>query len=65
MKLTEKISVAAVITVLGKVIVAGMSIKLGDFSFTFGGIDGTTIAAILTPCLGGVHLESWVKGKTE
>jgi hypothetical protein len=63
MKLSEKIAVSGLVTVLAKVLVGGAAIHWGDsFSFSFGSIDGVTCAAILTPCLSCVHLESWVAG---
>ena len=60
MKLSEKFAVSAVSAVLFKFIVAGITISLGSKSFTVGGIDGATVAAILTPVLGATHLETWV-----
>lgn len=63
MKLTHRISIAAVACVLFKFVIAGVKLKLGDVSFEFSQVDAMTIAAILTPCLGAPHLESWVATK--
>jgi len=63
MKLSEKIALSGLVTVLTKVFFAGASIKILTFNYTFGTIDAATCAAVLTPTLGAVHLESWVATK--
>lgn len=63
MRLTEKIAAASVTAVLIKFLLSGVTLTLAKFTFDFGPIDGLTIAAILTPCLGASHLETYVANK--
>lgn len=63
MKLTEKIGASAVTCVLAKFVLAGVTVTIGTFTMDFGPIDGLTIAAILTPCLGATHLETFVRSR--
>lgn len=63
MRLTHKISVAAVACVLAKFLLSGLQLKFSSYELNFAPIDSMVIAAILTPCLGAPHLESWVATK--
>jgi hypothetical protein len=45
-------SVAGLLVVLGKVLLAGVTLQIAGHEVGFGTIDGTVIAAILTPTLG-------------
>lgn len=60
MSLSEKIAVSSVVCVLSKFVLAGAAIKFGSYAFNIGSIDALTIASILTPTLGAVHLGSYV-----
>lgn len=63
MSLSEKFAIGAVVSVLGKFVLAGLAIKIGNYGFTVGPIDSMTVAAILTPILGAVHLGTYVANK--
>jgi len=63
MKLSEKFAIGAVVSVLFKFIMAGVTLKAGTKSIDFGPIDGAVVAAILTPILGAIHLETYVNKK--
>ncbi len=45
---------SGVAVVLGKVLLAGVAIKYGEHSISFGTIDGGLVAAVLTPTLGAL-----------
>lgn len=64
MKLTEKVSIAALTVVLVKFILAGLTLKLGGLHLQFNDIDALSIAAILTPCVGAPHLETFVSSRS-
>jgi hypothetical protein len=61
MKLSEKFAIGAMATVLFKILSAGVCIKWNGDSVTLGSIDAGTVAALLTPVLGAVHLGTWVE----
>lgn len=63
MKLTEKIALSAVISVLFKFLTAGVVLKIGDYTLALGSVDGMAIASILGPCLGAPHLEAFVNNR--
>jgi hypothetical protein len=63
MKLNEYVVVTTVTVVLLKVLCAGLSIKIGANVVTMGSIDAATVAALLTPVLGALHLRDYIKTK--
>lgn len=63
MKLSEKLAVGATASVILKFLLAGVTLKYGEKSIDFGAIDAMVIAAILTPTLGAIHLETFVGKK--
>lgn len=66
MTLSERMAVMSVVCVLGKFITAGLSLHLGTFAIEVGTVDAASLACILTPVLGALHLGNYVgkKGKT-
>lgn len=46
------VAIVATMVILGKVLLAGVTIAIGSKSFSCGSVDGGTIAAVLTPTLG-------------
>lgn len=63
MRVTETAAVVTLGVVLLKVLLAGVSLHIGDWSVTVAGIDATVIGALLVPVLGAPHLQTYVEGK--
>jgi hypothetical protein len=58
-------SIISLGTVLVKVLAAGLVVQLANKSVTIGGIDGTTIAALLSPTLGSYVARRYTDRKFE
>lgn len=55
----------SVACVLLKFLLSGITVNYGANTLTFAAVDAMTIAAILTPTLGAVHLGTYVAKKKE
>lgn len=64
MSIGERMAVGSVIAVVGKFFLAGLTVNWAGHGFTVGPVDAASLAAILTPVLGALHLGNYVAAIT-